>query len=50
MVGRIEPDPDKVFINSMAKKYRDEDVHPWHRPEDERVVIVVRPEHTTRMG
>ena len=49
-VERIEPDPDNAFINAMAKKYMNEDVYPWHQPGDERVVIVVRPEHTTRMG
>ena len=49
-VERIEPDPDNAFINSMAKKYLGQDVYPWHRPEDERVVVVVRPEYTTQMG
>lgn len=49
-VDRIEPDPDNAFINSMAKKYMDQDVYPWHQPGDERVVVVVRPEHTTQMG
>ena len=50
VVERIEPDPDNAFINSMAKKYMDQDVYPWHQPGDERVVVVVRPEHTTQMG
>jgi PPOX class probable F420-dependent enzyme len=49
-VVRIDPDPDLAFINSMAKKYLGEDVYPWHQPGDERVVIVVEPEHTTHMG
>ena len=49
-VERIDPDPDYAFINSMAKKYMGEDIYPWHRPGDERVVLVVRPEHTTTMG
>ena len=50
LVERIEPDPDNAFINAMAKKYMGQDVYPWHRPGDERVVVVVRPEHTTKMG
>ena len=50
VVERIDPDPDNTFINSMAKKYMGQDVYPWHRPGDERVVVVVRPEHTTQMG
>jgi PPOX class probable F420-dependent enzyme len=49
-VERIDPDPDRAFINSMAKKYMGEDVYPWHVPGDERVVLVVRPEHTSQMG
>ena len=50
VVERIDPDPDNAFINAMAKKYIGQDVYPWHQPGDERVVVVVRPEHTTRMG
>ena len=49
-VERVDPDPDKAFINSMAKKYIGQDVYPWSQPGDERVVVVVRPEHTTQMG
>jgi len=49
-VERIDPDPDNAFINSMAKKYMGQDVYPWHQPGDERVVVVVRPRHTTEMG
>jgi PPOX class probable F420-dependent enzyme len=49
-VVRVDPDPDRAFINSMAKKYLGQDVYPWHREGDERVVIVVEPERTTAMG
>lgn len=49
-VERIDPDPDYAFINSMAKKYMDQDVYPWTQPGDERVVVIVRPEHTSQMG
>ena len=49
-VERIDPDPDNAFINSMAKKYLGQDVYPYHQPGDERVVVVVRPEHTTQQG
>jgi PPOX class probable F420-dependent enzyme len=48
-VVRIDEDSDLKFINSMAKKYLNEDVYPWHKPEDERVVVVVQPEHTSKM-
>jgi PPOX class probable F420-dependent enzyme len=48
-VVEIREDPDRAFINSMAKKYLDQDVYPWHQPGDERVVLVVEPERTTQM-
>ncbi|MDP9366604.1 MAG: PPOX class F420-dependent oxidoreductase [Chloroflexota bacterium] len=50
VVERIDPDPDNAFINAMAKKYLGQDVYPFHQPGDERVVVVVRPRHTTEMG
>jgi len=46
----IEPDPNLDFINAMAQKYLGVEKYPWHQPGDERVVIVVEPEHTTQMG
>lgn len=49
-VVNIEEDPDRAFINSMAKKYIGQDVYPWHQPGDERVVVVIEPERTTQMG
>jgi PPOX class probable F420-dependent enzyme len=49
-VVRIDEDPDLTFINSMAKKYLNQDKYPWHQPEDERVVIVVEPQRFSKMG
>ncbi len=49
-VARIEEDPNLDFINSMAKKYLGMDKYPYHQPGDERVVVFVRPGHTTQMG
>ena len=46
----VEQDPDRSFINSMAKKYMDQDVYPWARDEEIRIVIVVEPTATTSMG
>ena len=48
VVERIDEDPDLAFINSMSKKYRGEDKYKNHRPGDERVVVFVRPDHTTK--
>ena len=47
---RIDEDPEKAFINRMASKYIGQDVYPWSQPADERVVLVIDPEHTTQMG
>ena len=49
VVTKIEEDPERAFINSMAKKYMGQDVYPY-RPEDKRVVVYVQPQHTTHMG
>ena len=50
VVERIEEDPDLDFINSMSRKYLGIDEYPNHQPGDERVVVYVRPGHTTKMG
>jgi PPOX class probable F420-dependent enzyme len=47
---RVEEDPNLDFINSMATKYLGLDKYPYHQPGDERIVVFVRPEHTTQMG
>ncbi|MDQ2683140.1 MAG: PPOX class F420-dependent oxidoreductase [Chloroflexota bacterium] len=49
-VVKVEDDPDKAFIDRMAQKYLGEEKYPWNRPGDERVIVVVEPEHTTTMG
>ncbi|WP_116248506.1 PPOX class F420-dependent oxidoreductase [Nocardiopsis sp. FIRDI 009] len=49
VVDRVEDDSDLAFINALAKKYLDKDVYPWHRSEDERVIVYVRPLHATKM-
>jgi PPOX class probable F420-dependent enzyme len=49
-VMRVEEDPDIDFIGAMARKYVGVDRYPYHRPGDERVVVFVKPKHTTRMG
>lgn len=48
-VARVDDDPDKAFINAMAKKYMDLDTYPYTSPEEERIVLFVEPEHTTSM-
>ncbi len=50
VVTRIDEDPENKFINSMSKKYINQDTYPYHQPGDERVIIIVQPEHVTTMG
>jgi PPOX class probable F420-dependent enzyme len=49
-VAGVEEDPELNFITAMAKKYIGVDRYPYHQPGDERVVIFVKPRHTTQMG
>lgn len=49
-VTAIDNDPSNTFIDSLAKKYLDQDAYPYHQPGDKRVVVSVAPEHTTQMG
>ena len=49
-VARVEEDPDIDFISAMAKRYMGVDRYPGHGPSDERMVVFVKPRHTTQMG
>ena len=49
-VVEVSEDVNNAFINSLTKKYMNQDVYPWHQPDDERLIVVVRPERTTQMG
>jgi PPOX class probable F420-dependent enzyme len=49
-VVEIRPDPEFAFIDKMAQKYIGAEKYPWTQPGDVRVVVVVEPEHTTKMG
>jgi PPOX class probable F420-dependent enzyme len=48
-VAEIEDDPDKAFIEEMAHKYLGKD-YPWNQPDEERVVVKIRPRHATTQG
>jgi PPOX class probable F420-dependent enzyme len=50
VVDRIDDDPDYEFIDRQAQRYIEEEKYPWHQPGDERVVVRVRPVHTSQMG
>ena len=49
-VERIEPDVNNAFIDSMAQKYQGKETYTEGKPEDEYVVIVVRPVRVSGMG
>jgi hypothetical protein len=49
-VTRVEEDSNINFISAMAKKYMGVERYPYHLPSDERVVVFVKPRHTTHMG
>jgi PPOX class probable F420-dependent enzyme len=50
LVVAFEDDPDRAFVDSMARKYLGVDRYPWHQEEDEHVAIVILPQHTSQMG
>ncbi|MEZ5379174.1 MAG: PPOX class F420-dependent oxidoreductase [Acidimicrobiales bacterium] len=47
-VASIEPDADYAFIHSLSNRYMGQD-YPWLQPGEERVVVRIRPVHTTTM-
>lgn len=49
-VAGIEPDPTQSLIDLLAQKYLGEETYPWGQADDERVIVRIRPVHTTTMG
>jgi PPOX class probable F420-dependent enzyme len=41
---RMVPDPDRSFINAVAKKYMDADVYPFDPPGTDRVTLEIVPQ------
>jgi PPOX class probable F420-dependent enzyme len=37
-------------IDRLAKKYLGQDSYPWHKPEEQRLVVRIRPEHVEAHG
>ena len=46
----FEDDPERAFLDSMARKYLGVDRYPWHQEGDEHVTIVIQPQRTAQMG
>ncbi|MEA2777640.1 MAG: hypothetical protein QOF90_3046 [Acetobacteraceae bacterium] len=49
-VTKETPDPDNAHINSLAKKYLDKDVYPFHKEGDVRVTYEITPSAVQTMG
>lgn len=49
-VVEVEPDPEKQFIDRLAKQYLDADEYPNKDPDADRVVLHLEPEHAATMG
>ena len=37
-------------IDKLAKKYMGQDRYPFHRPDEQRVIVKIEPEHVATMG
>ena len=37
-------------IDKMAQKYLDQETYPWRKPEEQRVILRVKPEHVIEQG
>jgi PPOX class probable F420-dependent enzyme len=49
-VTKETPDGDNAHINSLAKKYLGQDVYPWHKAGDVRVIYEITPSAAQAMG
>ena len=49
-VVEITEEGAEQHIDKMAKKYMGVDKYPYRQPGEVRVLIKIKPEHTTRMG
>jgi hypothetical protein len=45
----ITHDGAEAHIDKMAQKYLGQDKYPWAQPGDQRVIIVIQPEHVAGM-
>jgi PPOX class probable F420-dependent enzyme len=49
-VTRETTDGAVAHIDSLAKKYLNKDVYPWHNPKEERVIYEITPSASQTMG
>ena len=50
--GRAEVTTEgaNASIDKLAKKYLDKDSYPWHKPEEQRLIVRIRPDHVQAHG
>ena len=50
--GRAEVTTEgaNASIDKLAKKYLGQDSYPWHKPEEQRLIVRIRPEHVQAHG
>ena len=49
-VVAIDEDPDFEFVDGLANRYMGVDTYPLTQPGDERVIVHIKPVHTTSQG
>ena len=50
--GRAEVTTEgaNASIDKLAKKYLGKDSYPWHKPEEQRLIVRIRPDHVQAHG
>ena len=49
-IAELTDDPDRTFVNSLARHYMDIDVYPFDQPGDERATITIYAEQVSAPG
>jgi PPOX class probable F420-dependent enzyme len=47
VVDHIEDDADRQFIDELSERYLGRRPYPYHQPDDERVIVYIRPTSTS---
>ena len=50
LVEKVEDDVDRAFIDHLAERYMGKRPYPYHQPEDERVIVHIRPTDSSAMA
>lgn len=50
VVDHVVEDADRGFIDGLSERYMGRRPYPYHQPEDERVVVFIRPQDTSSMA